>query len=263
MKFGVCCAPGSAAAAAKAGFDFIEGAVGGFLKPREPQAAFQAALDEVRAAPLPCPVVNCFVPGDLKITGPAVNLPALRDYVTTVFERAEQAGVEVIVFGSGGARAIPDGFAREAAREQLVAFGSMLAPLARDHGVTVVVEPLNRKECNVLNSVGECAALVRDVAHPGLRLLVDAYHFLRDNDSLDDLAAHGGLLAHVHIATVANRLAPGVEPCDFGPFFRTLARTGYDGRISIEASLPDLERNLAAALPVLRQLDNTKGKRQS
>jgi sugar phosphate isomerase/epimerase len=167
--------------------------------------------------------------------------------------------VEVIVFGSGAARRIPDGFSTNRAYDQLVAFGSMVAPLAQRQGVTVVVEPLNRSECNVLNTVAECAALVREVAHPNLRLLVDAYHLLRDGDSCQDVEAQAGLLAHVHLATEANRLAPGAEPCDFTPFFQALIRGGYDGRVSIEASaIKNPEKDLPVALAVMRRLEGSK-----
>jgi sugar phosphate isomerase/epimerase len=54
----------------------------------------------------------------------------------------------------------------------------------------------------------------------------------------------------VHIATVKNRLAPGVEPCDLAPFFVALAKGGYDGRISIEAKIS----NPATDLPTARSL---------
>ena len=254
MQYGVCGVPHVAACAAQAAFDFAEWSVGALLKPREPQHEFLAALEEVRAAKLPYPVLNCFVPGDLKITGPHVNDSELRKYVTTAFERAELARVEVIVFGSGGARRIPEGFDPKDAHDQLVRFCSMLAPIAWRHGVTVVVEPLNRQECNVLTTVKECAALVREVAQPGLRLLVDAYHLLRDNDSHEDIVAHGDLLAHVHIATVPNRLAPGAEPCDFAPFFAALAKAGYNGRVSIEGTIPDAEKDLTTALSLMSRL---------
>ncbi|MEI8311317.1 MAG: hypothetical protein WCH98_11235, partial [Verrucomicrobiota bacterium] len=86
MQFGVCGTPSIAASAAQAGFDFFESSVGALLKPREPEDAFLAALAESRAAELPCPVVNCFVPGDLKITGPDVDFPALEEYVAVTFE---------------------------------------------------------------------------------------------------------------------------------------------------------------------------------
>lgn len=257
MRFGVCGDVNLAAAAARASYDFAEWTVGDLLKPRELESAFLAALEQVRTAELPYLVLNCFVPADLKITGPDVDGAALRDYVTTAMGRAEQAGIRVIVFGSGGARRIPDGFDAQAAHEQIVSFCSMLAPIAQDHGVTVVVEPLNRAECNVLNSVAECAAIVREVARPGLRLLVDAYHVMRDGDCCDDIVAHGDLLTHVHIATERNRLAPAAEPCDFAPFFGALTRAGYDGRISVEANITNPQTELAAARALMTSLAGT------
>jgi len=156
------------------------------------------------------------------------------------------------VFGSGGARRIPEGFDPRAAHDQIVAFCGMVAPLAHDHGVVVVVEPLNTAECNVLTTVSECAGLVNEVRHPAIRLLVDAYHLMHDGDSYDDMVRHGHLLAHVHIATVPGRLVPGAEPCDLTRFFRGLADARYKGRVSIEAKITDPHTELPAALAALR-----------
>lgn len=254
MQYGVCGGLPINATAAQAGYDFAEWTVGALLKPREAREAFDTVLKEVRAARLPYPVVNCFVPGDLKITGPDANLSELRAYVTTTFERAEQAGVRVIVFGSGGARRIPDGFERAKADGQILDFCNMFAPIAQRHGITVVAEPLNRQECNVMTTVRECAAIVRKVAHPAFRLLVDAYHLMRDGDSFEDIAANGDLLAHVHIATTTKRLAPGAEPCDLAPFFAALRKAGYEGRVSIEGSIPDPAKELPVALDLMQRL---------
>ena len=257
MQYGVCGDLSVAACAARAKFDFAEWTVGAILKPRESQDAFLAAVEDARAVQLPYTVLNCFVPGDLKITGSDVDTAQLQEYVTTTFARAEEAGVEIIVFGSGGARSIPEGFDPSAAHDQLVKFCLMLSPIAQRHGVTVVVEPLNRQDCNVLTTVGECAALVREVAHPSLRLLVDSYHFLRDNDSYEDIVANGELLRHVHIATVPNRLAPGVEHCDLVPFFGALARAGYNGRVSIEAKITNPNTDLSTARILMNDLAET------
>jgi sugar phosphate isomerase/epimerase len=146
MKLGICGGPDLAPAAAEAGFDFLEWTVGALLRPREDEDAFAAALASVKQAPLPCPIVNCFIPGNLKITGPAADLAALRAYATTAFRRAERAGVSVIVFGSGGARQVPPETPMARATDQVVEFCRMLGPLADAHGVTVAVEPLNRTE---------------------------------------------------------------------------------------------------------------------
>jgi sugar phosphate isomerase/epimerase len=252
MQYGICGSPRIAGPAAQAGYDYFEWSAGGLLKPREDEAAFTTALEAVRQAGLPCPVVNVFVPADLKITGPAADLAALEQYVTVACRRARQAGVQVIVFGSGGARRIPEGFERAAAWRQILDFVGMMAPIAAAQSVIIAVEPLNLAECNVLTTVGECARLVREVDHPAIRLLVDAYHLLKDGDSLEDVAANGDLLAHVHVATVPDRLAPGMQTCDLQPFFTALKRGGYHGRVSIEGNLPTDPRDLRRSLSLLK-----------
>ena len=255
MQYGVCGGLELVDVAQASGYEYLESSVPALLKPLEPEAAFEAALAPLVAARLPCPALNCFVPGTLKLVGPQVDAAALEAYVRTVFRRAERAGVKIIVFGSGDARQVPEAWDRSAAWRQLVAFGRMFAPLAARHGVTVVAEPLNRRETNILNTVSESAAFVREVNHPALRLLVDAYHWLLEGDSADDIAANGSLMAHVHIATAPSRLPPGAEPCDFGPFFRALAAAGYDGRISYEGQLTDPAAMLPSALALMQQAE--------
>lgn len=255
MQFGVCGDISVAKIALGESYDFFEGNVAKLLKPMEPDSAFEAVLSETEVAGINYYALNGFVPGHLKITGSDVDFSALEEFVVTAMERAERAKVEVIVFGSGGARRIPDEFDRQKADKQLVEFCKMVAPVAYNHGVTVVVEPLNKKECNVLTTVDECAKLVNIVSHPGVRLLVDSYHLMLDNDSYDDIVKYGNLLAHVHISTVPNRLPPGAELCDFSQFFRALKQSGYSGRVSIEAKISDPEKQLPAALELMRQLD--------
>ena len=254
MKLGICGGPDLAAVAADAGFDFLEWTVGALLRPREDEAAFVTARAALTGVALPCPVVNCFIPGNMKITGPAVDLDALCAYAQTAFARAQRAGVSMIVFGSGGARQVPPETPLGRATDQIVEFCRRIAPLAQTHGVTVVVEPLNRAECNILTSVDEAAAVVRAVAHPHIRLLVDAYHWGKDSDSLAGIVQNGDLLAHVHIATIAKRLCPGEEACDFGPFFAALTQARYSGAVSVESLSPNLAAQLPRAVQTLRAL---------
>ena len=257
MQYGVCADPQAGPALATAGFDFIELHVQNHLKTMEDDGAFQAALAAIRTAPLPALAANCFLPATLKVTGPNVDPLALERYAGTAFARAEAAGIRTIVFGSGGARQIPEGFDRKAAWKQLVWFGQLIGPLAQARGVTVVVEPLNRArgECNVLNSIGESAHYVRAVDHPNVRLLADAYHWGLDNDSFGELVTNAHLLHHVHIATVPSRLPPGGEACDaFTSFFHALLLGGYDGPVSIESGWDDLPAQAPAALAALTKI---------
>lgn len=245
MEIGICAGVEAAHLAAEAGADYFEWSVGAYLKPLNDTQSFTSVLSRVKNSPIPCPAVNVFIPGDLKITGPEVNFLALENYASVAFSRAREAGVKVIVFGSGGARRVPDGFERAKAEAQLVKFGKMLGRYAEGEGVTVAVEPLNRSECNILNTLDETAEYVRKVDLPAFRLLVDAYHWAKENEPEEIIVKNGDLLVHAHIATKANRLPPGGEEHDFTMFFKALKDANYSGRLSIEARLPDLaERSL-------------------
>lgn len=254
MKLGVCADPQSGVVLAEAGFDFIELHVQNHLRTLEEEGEFAKELALIHASPIPALAANYFLPGDLRVTGPDVDLSRLKDYVAVAFERAEQAGVAVVVFGSGSARRIPDDFARDIAWQQLVEFGRLIGPIAQQYGVTVVVEPLNQKECNVLTSLREAGEYVNAIAHPSVQLLVDAYHWLLDDNDCDAIVAYGHLLRHVHIATRDSRLPPGFEPCDFGPFFQALKEAGYDGALSIEAKWDNIATQAAQAYAALAAL---------
>ena len=254
MKFGVCAEPSLAQAALALGYDYAEWSVGGLLNPTEEDAAFRESLATAEAAGVHYPVLNCFVPASHPIVGDEADQAQLTSYVTTTMQRAKAAGVGIIVFGSGGARRIPEGFDRAHAWEQLRWFCGMVAPIAHAHDVIVVVDPLNLKECNVLNTVEECARLVEEADHPGIRLLADAYHMKQDNDDMTSIVTHGHLLAHAHLATIPNRRAPGAEDCSFDDFFSALQQAGYCGGVSIEAAnIADHVDDLPRALDVMRR----------
>ncbi|MBN1935466.1 MAG: sugar phosphate isomerase/epimerase [Anaerolineae bacterium] len=263
MRYGVCTDPINAPALAQAGFEFIELHVQNHLKTvgedAGEEAAFAPELARIQASALPCEAANCFLPGNLKITGTEVDMDALAVYVDLACARAARAGIQTIVFGSGGARRIPDGFSRDQAWRQLLDFGKMLGPVAQRHGVLIVVEPLNLRECNVFTTVGESAEYVRQVDHPYIRLLVDGYHWALDNDSYDDLVDSMPLIAHAHIATYASRKAPGLEACDFAQFFDALKKGGFDGRLSIEGRWDDMAKDAPKALEVLQAFARTAG----
>src|ERR1019366_5699864 len=127
MKFGICTSWTSAKAVQSAGWDYIEESV---------QAVLQGTVDDanwtegakITASVLPIPVANMLVPAAIRITGPAVDLSALQKYMTRVLSRADIVGMKTLVFGSGGARNIPDGFDRSAAFNQIVEFLRISAP---------------------------------------------------------------------------------------------------------------------------------------
>lgn len=253
MKIGFCTDPATLASLpSRPDCDFIEGHVVNFLAPESPDAEFAPRLEALKRCGFPMPAANVLLPATLKCVGPAVDHARLDRYARTVFRRAHEAGMTLIVFGSAAARMVPEGFPVAKAFEQYVELLRHFGPLAEARGVTIVVEPLNRGECNLVNTVQEGAEAVRRADHPAVKLLVDLFHMLRNNESPDDIEKVGTLIRHAHLAENKDRAAPGTNGDDFRPFLRALRRVGYNDRLALEPTWTDLPRELGPALAALR-----------
>jgi sugar phosphate isomerase/epimerase len=233
-------------------FDFIEGHVQNFLLPEAPDNAFAPHAAALRASGLTMPAANCLFPADLKVVGPVVDEARFDRYATAVIRRAGEIGIRFLVFGSAGARMVPEGFPQARAFAQYVDALRRMAPLAQRHGVTLVVEPLNRGECNLINTVIEGAEAAAQAAHPAVELLVDIFHMLRNDESPDDIVQVGWCVRHAHIAEKAERTAPGVKGDDFRPFLRALKKIGYDRMLTIECNWGTLAPEVGPAIAALR-----------
>ena len=203
---------------------------------------------------LPCEACNNFFPPEVRLTGPAADLATAVRFATGAIRTAAQLGAQVIVLGSSAARNVPPGFPLERAWDQLRGLGTALAPIAADHGVTIALEHLNRAESNIVTTVAEAARLVREVAHPQFRLLVDAYHMRQEHEDPAQLSGLASLIAHVHVAQEAARLFPTGDDATLAAFFAALRATGYRGRISIEGFTQDFSTDAARGLRALRRL---------
>lgn len=234
MKLGICAHPDALTSLADMPFDYIEGNVQGFLVPEAADEVFAPNLEAVKKSPRPMPALNCFLPGNLKVSGPSVDFARLERYAESACARAKSIGAKFIVFGSGGARQIPDGWSHAEGFEQYVEALRVVGPIAARHGVTVVVEPLNRGECNLVNTVLEGAVAVARANQPAVRLLVDFYHMLRNDESPDDIVKAAPWIAHAHLAEKEARTEPGARGDDFRPFLRALRRGGYEGALTLE-----------------------------
>lgn len=237
---------------AQAGYSFVEENVRNFLTPLDAESLFEEKLALIRQSKLPIEACNVFLPGNLKCTGPATLHEDILAYSETAFRRAKMAGVKTIVFGSGGARAIPEGFPKEEAKKQFISLCGKIAPIAKKYEVVISIEPLNRKECNFINSVAEGAEIVEAVDHKNIRLLADIYHMLMEDESPSEILKYGHLLYHTHIAEKAGRSAPGVTNEDFTPYFRALKEAKFTGRMAIECTWKNLEEQAAPALKSMR-----------
>jgi sugar phosphate isomerase/epimerase len=237
---------------AAAGYLFVEENVRGFLVPAEDDSVFEQKLALLKESKLPVDACNSFLPGNLKCVGPATAHDEILKFGESAFRRARTAGIKTIVFGSGGARAIPEGFSRKEARQQFISICKQLAPFAQKYNVVISLEPLNTQECNFINSLSEGADIVQAVNHDNFRLLADIYHMLKENESPANITKYGHLLYHTHIAEKTGRTAPGVNNEDFTPYFKALKDVKYEGRLAIECSWKNLEEQAAYSLKYMR-----------
>jgi sugar phosphate isomerase/epimerase len=211
-------------------------------------------LEVARSSPVPILAGNVLLPGALRVTGPDVDHEVQKTYLIRLMSRAGLCGLKTIVFGSGAARKIPDDFSHDLAWHQVIGFSKLAAEAAEANGITVVAEPLNRGESNVLNSVDEGARLVEAVGHPNFKLLVDSYHFWLEDDSLMELKRRMPMIRHVHVADKVGRVFPGESGvADYRPFFAVIKAGGYDGPVSIEALGGDFRVVGKRSLEYLRQ----------
>ena len=235
MRLGICTKVERASELREAGADFIEENVQTLLEGLSDDRNW-GGMKRINASALPVLAANSLVPGDLKIVGESAGFDRLQEYIRNVVSRAKRAGIKVLVFGSGAARNVPDGFDRKRAGGQILTFCKMAAQSCAGAGITLVVEPLNRGECNIINTVAEAMEYVKAVDHPSFQCLVDSYHFWVEKEPVENLTAAMPWIRHVHLADKEGRVAPGESgTTDYRPFFRVLKRANYQGAICVEA----------------------------
>jgi sugar phosphate isomerase/epimerase len=178
------------------------------------------------------------------------------DFVKKVIEFAGPFGAPVII-GSMQGRA-GDDVPKPVALRYL---GNALFKLdehAGDYDTSVLYEPLNRYETNLVNTQADGAALLAGLGVQRVALLCDLYHMnIEEVNLADALRAAGKYVGHVHFAD-SNRRAAGMGHTDFAPVVRALRDIGYSGYLSAEVlPLPDPE---AAARQTMEAFKEAMGR---
>lgn len=144
----------------------------------------------------------------------------------------------------GGIRGHLSGTALEQARQRAAAVEGIreCARFAASHGVTLLIEPINRYETNFVNTAAEGLALLDKIGEsfdcaqgkPSAGLLLDTFHMnIEEADITAALSQAGRRLGYLHVAD-SNRRAPGQGHLDFPAVLRTLSDIGYTGVVTAE-----------------------------
>ena len=141
-------------------------------------------------------------------------------------------------------------------REYLCEQMHELGEYALKHNTTVILEPLNRRECHYLRLVGDAAAICRDSKSAGVKCMGDFWHMQEEtSDYAAFLAAGTEYLQHVHVASRGRRLMPGedAEKDNYVDGFRALKEMGYQHYVSFECGTKgEREQTVPAAVELLR-----------
>jgi sugar phosphate isomerase/epimerase len=252
VQVGLCTPLRNIEAAKAAGFDYLELGTTELAGLSDPD--FDKAVADIKRLGIQVPATNLFLPATLKVTGPDIDREQQIVYVRKAFDRLSRLGTQIVVFGSGGARRVPDGFSKDEALKQLVDFGRRAAAEARSRGITITIEPLRREETNIVNSAGEGLALVEAIGDPNFQLMVDFYHLASEHEDPAIVLRADKHIRHLHMANPQGRVYPlEWTEFDYAPFFANLKKIGYDKRISVEATAKDFAAEAPRAIALLRR----------
>lgn len=264
---------------AEYGYDYIELPLAEMMDLSD--ADFAALKDRVAASGLRCEVCNNFFPARIRLTGPEADEQAIQTYLTAALARAGELGVSVIVFGSAGAKRVPEGTPMDQAYQQVLQVTRRAALEAQRYGITIVIEPVRMPDCNIINTFAEGVRLAQDAALPNVKVLIDFYHMVCEHESPQILLTYGPeYLRHVHFSYPNIPLLEGSRDpdhirhlfegeldragwwrtypadsgeWDYGEFIHCLKACGYNGRVSLEAPVKDRAVQVRQALAFLKQ----------
>ncbi|HEU5128000.1 MAG TPA: sugar phosphate isomerase/epimerase family protein [Glycomyces sp.] len=214
------------------------------------------AADLLGALGLDATVVLVMGPGRELVDAPADVVAATQDYLRGVVDAAAAVGSPVIAgpaYASVGRtwRLADRAGAYRELREHL----APVAEYAAERGVTVAVEPLNRYETSLINTVDQALEALDGLA--GCALALDVYHMnIEETDLPAAVGRAAGRIAHVQVSA-NDRGAPGRDHLDWRAIMEALDRSGYTGPVVIE-SFTAHNATIATAASVWRPLAPTQ-----
>lgn len=114
------------------------------------------------------------------------------------------------------------------------------ARMAADHGVTIVIEPINQRDIPgfFLTTTAEARALVHEVRGHGaanIAIQFDLYHRqIQEGDTATALTEFFPLIGHMQLANPPDRGEPDDGEMNYAFLFREIDRLGYDGYVGCE-----------------------------
>jgi sugar phosphate isomerase/epimerase len=233
------------------GFDGLELRGAGGIKARLPElrAARAAGMIASSICPDAGPFIGAFDADDRHIA-----MTALRDLLEVAAEIGAAGVITPAAYGLHSNRLPPFTPPRPPEDDQAILTEALatLGAHAENLGVELWLEPLNRYEDHMVNTLAQGAALCRASGSTAVRMMADLFHMnIEEADIPTSLRNFAPLVAHLHFAD-STRLEPGTGHTDFAGAFAALP--GFSGWGAIECRLSGpAETALPAALAYLQR----------
>jgi D-psicose/D-tagatose/L-ribulose 3-epimerase len=196
---------------------------------------------------------------DLVADDPA-TIAATVDYLRGCIDAAARVGAGVVggpMYSSVGRTWLLNADERRATVDGLAETLRPLADAAVSAGVALALEPLNRFETSLINTVDQALEVVDMVDSPGLGIALDTFHMsIEEKDPAGAIRKAGPRLAHFQ-ASGSDRGAPGNDHLDWRSIAAAIADVGYTGPICIE-SFTSENQTIARAAAIWRRLEPTQ-----
>ena len=126
---------------------------------------------------------------------------------------------------------------------------------AADAGVSLLLEPLNRYECDWLNTTADALSIIAQLGFANLKYLADTFHMnIEEVNIAASMRRAGSVLGYIHLVD-SNRCGPGQGHLPFGEVLNALIDVGYDGYLSLEClPKPDAESAIKNSLSYIKEL---------
>lgn len=161
-----------------------------------------------------------------------------KSFIRSIIDFAGPFGAPAIIGSMQGRHG--DGVDHETALGYLRDALNDLGEHAKQYGVPLIYEPLNRYETNLVSTVADGVALLRSLSTRNVKLLADLFHMnIEEADIAAAIRAGGSDIGHVHFVD-SNRRPAGCGHIDYTPIAAALRDINYTGYASAEAfSWPD------------------------
>ena len=126
---------------------------------------------------------------------------------------------------------------RPAAEKTFIANLARSADLAKEKGITLLIEPINARDRPdyFLNRVEHAADIISKVGRPNVKIQYDFYHVqIVGGDLIKRFEKHQPFIGHVQIASVPDRHEPDEGEINYPGIFEALDRFGWSGWTACE-----------------------------